>query len=313
MVKVNVDNFRAAETAQMLDKQLSMTGGVNQWFHFRVPTPVDQQPVIRMNRDTLYSGAVVDISGGGTITMPEVGDRYQTVMVINQEHYINRVFNEPGTHELTIEEHGSPFVDVVARTFVNANDPDDIAEVNRLQDGLVLDMGSANPLTHPEYDPESLISTRELLKTLGKGIGDTGRTFGAASDVEPTRHLIGTADAWGGLPEAEAYYIIESEPRELGRYTFTLGDIPVDAFWSVTIYNKDGYLEPNPFDSYNLNSITAQADSDGSVTLNLAPEGDGLINHLYVMDGWNHALRLYKPRPEVIDKTWTPPRPQPVD
>lgn len=44
---VNVDNFRAAETARMFDSFLSMAGGVNAWAHFRAPTPVDTQPVIR--------------------------------------------------------------------------------------------------------------------------------------------------------------------------------------------------------------------------------------------------------------------------
>ncbi len=56
MILVNVDNYERAETAMMFDNQLAMSGGVNQWIHFRVPTPVEQQPVIRMNRDTLYSG-----------------------------------------------------------------------------------------------------------------------------------------------------------------------------------------------------------------------------------------------------------------
>ena len=51
---------------------------------------------------------------------------------------------------------------------------------------------------------------------------------------------------------------------------------------------------------------------DGSVTLNLAPGGEGLTNHLYVTDGWNYALRLYRPQPAVLDKTWTPPTPQPL-
>lgn len=312
MEKVNVDNFRAAETALMFDNQLGLTGGVNEWFHYRAPTPVDNQPVIRMNRDTLYSAAVVDISEGASLTMPEVGDRYQTVMVINQEHYINRVFSQPGTYELTIEEHGTPFVDVVARTFVDANDPDDIAEVNRIQDQLTIETESAHPFVHPDYDTETLDTTRKTLQVLGKGIDDTDRMFGTYSDVEPTRHLIGTAIGWGGLPESEAYYYIDSDPREAGRYTFTLRDVPVDAFWSVTIYNKDGYLEANPYDSYNLNSITSVADPDGSVTLNLAPQAQGLTNHLYVMDGWNYGLRLYKPRGEVTNKTWTPPAPQAV-
>ena len=83
-------------------------------------------------------------------------------------------------------------------------------------------------------------------------------------------------------------------------------------FWSVTIYNRDGYLEPNPYDSHNMNSVTSVTDSNGVVTLNLSSDGESLANHLYVMDGWNYALRLYKPQRSVIDKTWEPPTPQQV-
>ncbi len=62
-----------------------------------------------------------------------------------------------------------------------------------------------------------------------------------------------------------------------------------------------------------MNGVTAEAEPDGSIVLNLAPDGDGLQNHLYVMDGWNYALRLYRPRTEVVDKSWTPPTPQTVE
>ena len=105
---VNVDNFRAAETARLFDDALKVSGGVNQWFHYRAPTGVDNQPVIRMNRDTLYSAAIVDISNGASVTLPDAGDRYMTVMVVNAEHYINRVFSGPGTYELTVDEHETP-------------------------------------------------------------------------------------------------------------------------------------------------------------------------------------------------------------
>ena len=65
---VNVDNFRAAETARLFDESLRLMGGVNRWFHYRNPTGVENQPVIRMNRDTLYSAAIVDISQGASVT-----------------------------------------------------------------------------------------------------------------------------------------------------------------------------------------------------------------------------------------------------
>ena len=149
MTRVNVDNYARAETATMFDNQLAMSGGVNQWIHFRVPTPVDQQPVIRMNRDTLYSGAIVDISGGGTVTLPDAGGRYLTLMVINEDRYINRVFSKPGTYKLSVADHTTPFVNVVARILVDANDPDDIAEVNRLQDQVILTSTRKSPTRIP--------------------------------------------------------------------------------------------------------------------------------------------------------------------
>ena len=204
-VHVNVENFRAAETARMFDQALALSGGINRWFHYREPTGVDNQPVIRMNRDTLYSSADVDISGGATLTMPDAGGRYMTVMAVNGEHYINRVFSEPGTYELTVEEHGTPYINLSARTFVDPASPDDVAEVNRLQDQLLINASSSRPYVHPEYDEASLTSTRDALLSLGEGLPGSDGMFGKQSDVDATRHLIGAAAGWGGLPESEAY------------------------------------------------------------------------------------------------------------
>ncbi len=76
-VHVNVDNFVRAETASQIDRFLKtfVGGEVNTWGHIRTPAPIDQQIVIRMNRDTLYSAVVVDISKGATLTIPDAGDR----------------------------------------------------------------------------------------------------------------------------------------------------------------------------------------------------------------------------------------------
>lgn len=310
---VNTDNFRAAETARMFDSILALSGGVNQWFHYRAPTPVDQQPVVRMNRDTLYSVAVVDIRGGAQVTLPDTGDRYFSVMVVNAEHYINEILRDPGSHELSQDVHATPFVLLAARTFVDPQSADDIAAVNTLQDGMQIAATSAGPYGHPDYDETSMTETRDALAVLARGLGDTSHMFGRPADVEPTRHLIGTATAWGGLPEAEAYYYIETEPRPSGRYTLTMTDVPVDAFWSVTAYNRDGFFEPNPYDTYNVNSVTAVPEADGSVIVTFAPDDSGPGNHLYITDGWNYGLRLYRPRPAVLDKSWTPPTVQSLD
>ncbi len=125
-VIVNVDNFVRAETAAQFDRGIMVVGGVNKWLHIRQPTPLDQQSVIRMNRDTLYSSALVDISKGATFTMPDSGDRYMSVMVINEDHYLNKVIHDAGMYELTMEEFDTPYVALAARTLVNASDPEDI-------------------------------------------------------------------------------------------------------------------------------------------------------------------------------------------
>lgn len=307
--RVNADNFVVAETARMFDNVLAMSGGVNEWFHFRAPTPIEQQPVIRMNRDTLYSGAVVDLAGGASLTLPDTAGRYLSVMAVNDTHHLHRFFTEPGEHELSAGELGSRYVLLAARFFVDAADAGDVATVNALQQRLVLTAGSAEPFAHPAYDPTTLGATRDALLQLSSGIHDTFRTFGRADEVDPVRHLVATASAFGGLPEHEALYIVESEPRTAGHFTLTCADMPVDAFWSVTVYNRDGYLEQGATGSNCLNSITSSPEPDGRVVIHLAPEpGDGK-NHLDVMDGWNYAIRLYRPRPEVLDRTWTPPSP----
>ena len=50
-----------------------------------------------MNRDTLYSSAVVDISEGATLTLPDTAGRYLSAMVVNRDHYVNAVLHGPAT------------------------------------------------------------------------------------------------------------------------------------------------------------------------------------------------------------------------
>ena len=68
---ITVDNFIRAASDFEFGKYESLAGGVNRFLHFREPTPIAQQSTIRMNRDTLYSAAVVDISNGATVTLPD--------------------------------------------------------------------------------------------------------------------------------------------------------------------------------------------------------------------------------------------------
>jgi len=311
-IGVNVDNFARAESDRMFGAIQAQAGGVNQWFHYRAPTPVDQQTVIRMNRDTLYSGAVVDISAGATVILPDAGRRYVSVMIVNQDHYINKVFHEPGKHDLTVAEFGTPYVLAAARVLVDSTDSGDVAAVNALQDHLGLQANSARPFVMPDYEQASFDATRAALLDLAKGLPSYDHAFGAKTEVDPVHHLIATAAGWGGLPDREAIYVNVNPGLPVGEYQLTARDVPVDGFWSISLYNADGYFEPNDRGSYSVNNITAAPDEDGSVTVHFGGCGDGRPNCLPIMDGWNYLVRLYRPRAEILTGSWTFPTPVPA-
>ncbi len=132
--------------------------------------------------------------------------------------------------------------------------------------------------------------------------------FGAKYDVEPVRHLIGSAFAWGGNPARDALYLTVVPARNDGTtvHRLTVKDVPVDGFWSVTVYNKDGYFTANPQNAYSLNNITAVKDADGATTVQFGGSGARAIV-LPITEGWNYIVRLYRPRPEILDGSWTFP------
>ncbi len=133
--------------------------------------------------------------------------------------------------------------------------------------------------------------------------------------MRPIDHLVGAAAGWGGQPNYAAEYVITSVDRNDGETPFavTVKDVPVDAFWSVTVYNADGYLEENDLGVYSYNSVTAESNDDGSYTLNFGACADGRINCIPITKGWNYAVRMYLPRQEILDGRWKFPTPAEVE
>lgn len=308
-IAVNVTNFTRAESDLMFSR-LSAGFGLAEWNHTYELKPLDDQPIIRQNRDTLYSSVVVDVREGVTVTLPDAGDRYISVWVLNQDHYGPVILRDAGDHLLTRELVGSDYAVLVVRILVDPAIAADIAEVNRLQDALRLTGGGSGPFPLPAYDEHSQTETREAILTLARGVSKYDHSFGTADEVEPIMHLLGTASGWGGLPEYEATYISVNEDMPVAEYRLRLRDVPVDAFWSVSLYNAAGYFEENDLGVNSINSLTAEKDGDGGVTIRFGQELAGVANALPIMPGWNYVLRLYRPRPEVLDGSWVAPRPE---
>ncbi|MGA8330917.1 MAG: DUF1214 domain-containing protein [Mycobacterium sp.] len=308
-VTVNADNFVRAETHRMFADLQRDAGGVGVFRHKREPASIDDQTVIRMNRDTLYSFAILDLAAPAWLSLPEADGRYMSAMVVSEDHYINVLLHAPGRHELTSASCGSRYVLVGIRTLVDPLNPDDVAVVGALQDRVTLETGSSEVFTSPEYDSKSLDKTRDALLSLASGLTDFNRTFGTPEEVDPVHHLIGTAAGWGGLPTSEASYVGVDPALPPGEYELTFKDVPVDAFWSVSVYNSAGFYQPNIRNLYSVNSITGVPNSDGSITVRLMADvgEDAPPNCIVTPQGWNYLIRLYRPRAEFIDGMWTAP------
>ena len=311
-VPVNILNFVTAQTAMQFDTYQKKAGGVNTVLNIREPVPIDAQSTIRVNRDTLYSFITIDISEGASVTLPEADGRYMSMMVVNEQDYINAVYTEPGTYELTKKEFGSDHVWVVVRTLVDSNSKADIQKVHELQDKITVQAQSAKPFSMPNYDMASYKQTLASLLDLGSNVPNSKGWFGSKEDTTPIGHLIGAAVGFGGLPLKHAFYLNVNPKLPVGEYTFTAKDVPIRAFWSVSLYNKEGYFQKNPQNAYNFNSVNAKKNADGSITINFGGCDDGRVNCLPIMEGWNYGIRMYEPEQQVLDGTYVFPGVQAV-
>jgi hypothetical protein len=282
--------------------------GLGELHHLRDPIAPDNQPTIRMNQDTLYSGLVLDLSEPAEITLPEIGGRYQSMHVVSQDHYM---FAEakPGTYTLTEEEVGTRFASVSFRTFVDVSDPDDIEKAHAAQDAIEVSGGGEGPFETPDWDLKALTVARQALSDVAVLGFNADFAFGSKDEVRPIDHLVGAAAGWGGLPRTAASYVVDSVAVNDGEvaHAVTVKDVPVDAFWSVTVYNADGYLEPNDLGVNSYNNVSATPNDDGSYTLHFGSCEDGRINCIPITPGWNHSIRLYEPSAEILDGSWTFP------
>lgn len=315
-VPVTVDNFPRAESDLYMSKNVKEVG-LGKFQHIRTPTEIDNQMVIRMNRDTLYSSAVFDLDAGPvTITMPDAGKRFMSMQVIDEDHYVPAVFYGPGSHTLSTDQIGMRYVMVGVRTLVDPADPKDLDQVHALQDAIKVEQARPGKFEVPNWDQASQKQVRDALLLLSAHTGGFKSAFGKKGQVDPVRHLIGTAAGWGGNPDKDASYLSFDPAKNDGTTVYKLtvpGNVPVDAFWSISLYNKQGYFQKNDLNAYSLNNITAKKSADGSVAVQFGGCDGNIPNCLPITPGWNYTVRLYRPHAEVLDGSWKFPEPQPVN
>jgi hypothetical protein len=309
---VSPDNFNRAESDFNFKNKVD-DGMFGKLGHVRVPAPIDKQLVVRINRDTLFSWGVFDLTQPVTIIKPDTGKRFQSMLVVNEDHYVKLIAYDPGEYVLTREIIGTRYVQVAFRTFVDPGNADDVKAANAKQDKIMIRQASPGRFEIPDWDAASQKKVRDGLLLMGSTLPDSKQMFGDVADVDPIRHMIGTAAGFGGNPESDAVYVNAFPAKNDGNtpYVLKVKDVPVDGFWSVSVYNAEGYFEKNASNAYSFNNVTAKKDADGSVTIHFGGDPKQ-SNYLAIAKGWNYTARLYRPRKEILDGSWKFPDAQPV-
>lgn len=312
--RVNVGNFVRAETDRVFRQSMEEQGvGIGEIVHLREPASVESRIIARATRDMLLSTVVLDLSEPVSVTLPYAGGRYQSMQVINQDHF-SFVEAGPGDFVLTRDTVGTRFAMVVFRTFVDWRNPDDIQAAHAAQDALEISGGGPGPFEAPDWDADDLALIRDALNHIASLGFDPFYAFGLEVETRPVDHLVGAAAGWGGLRATAVYYAVGSVAANDGTtpHEVTVGNVPVDGFWSVTVYDADGFLvSPEPGDS-SYSNITADPNDDGSITVSFGGCEDGRSNCLTISPGWTYTVRFYEPQPDIVLGRWTFPEIQPT-
>ena len=304
------ENYALAESQVILGNYVQRiaaatgTNGIGVWLHNKLGADPKDRTIMRINFDTVYSMAVVDLTEDAVLTMPATNGRYQSAWIITDEHYNPMAFVTPGTYTLTQENVGSRYAMIAIRTQANTADPADLAIANKLQEQLALEQQDRGAWeTSNDWDMEEILRMRASYSNIAAEEGVTSEVmFGKKGEVPLKEHNIGTAVGWGGMTAERAvypsYHADSNEPR-----TLTLKDVPAGAFWSVTVYDKEGYPQG---EIYNINSEFAAANDDGSVTIHFGGDKNA-ANYMDIFDGWNVALRIYEPTEAYFNGEWVRP------
>jgi hypothetical protein len=314
VVPVTVENFARAE----LDFYFSVVvgrGGLGKFYHLREPVSPGRQSVNFANRDTLYSLAVFDLDAGPvTISFPNAGNRYMSLEVIDEDQFIQAVVYGAGSYAFSREKVGTRYIFAAVRTLVDPASPKDLEEAHTLQDAIKVNQNSPGRFEVPNWDQTSRKKIHDALVVLSPFVRDSRRMFGTKDEVDPVKHLIATVGL-AGLPEKDALYLSPKPGKNDGAtiHRLNVKDVPVDGFWSVSVYTAEGDFQPNEYNAYSLNNITATKEADGSTTIQFGGCDGKIVNCLPIMPGWNYAVRLYRPRAEILDGKWTFPEAQPIN
>ena len=313
-LQVTPDNFVRAET-DMQFMTVVKRGGFGRLVHEREFASGGRQVQPWADADVLRSRGVFDLELGPVeVTIPDCGARFVSLEALDEDHYTLAVFYGAGTYTFSFENVSTRYVLIVARIVVAPDNARDLVDVHALQDSISVARQGGGRFVIPNWDPVSQAKVRVALQLLGNTVAGDDRTFGARGEVDPVRHLIGTATHWDRCPPRHIAYLLHVPRANDGRtpHRLTVGYVPVDGFWSLSVYDSNGHCFAENPAARSRNSLSAPREADGSVTLHFGEAGSGAANSLQIGRGWRYLVRLYRPRAEILGGKWRFPDAEPL-
>jgi hypothetical protein len=229
---------------------------------------------------------VIDVSGDAYITIPET-ERYVSIQIVDENHETQPMIYGSGRHKITAKTD---------HAFVIVRALEDDARKN-----LQIEASSNKPFVMKEWDMESFKKLEEEGNAIFVKGYDQSKAFGSKETGQTTyMNYIGAAGGWGGAMVVDNIYQTSGYMDIEGCYEMTFKNPKDKYFWSVTVYNANGYMFN---DLANISSETDPViNDDGTITIRFGC--DDLPNNIPIREGnttaqFNVIMRHYGPSDEV--------------
>ena len=297
----------------------------------------------RTNNDTYYKAAVLYLANGPVVLEANAParDRFNSFQLDDDRNvnYRNIVFPAGkytlyfGARPKKVEGEPIEVPSALSIVFVRVevrdkNDRKDVAAARAVYDGIA--MHGAQPREYPA--PLDLLSSfganvvaeanrrmDEVFATVPFGETVVGPGKQPGRDVPYLYHAASSKSGWGGPDPSHSAYeaiLFDRDGHEMkgsdGTYSVTTTIPPVDAFWSVTVYDTErgGRLHPNRENRYHYNGTTAKRNADGTVTFTFKASCQAADkNCLEVpLSRFDVTVRYFLPRREILSGAWRFPK-----
>lgn len=291
--------------ADLIAKDMLSRAGLNEFAHFDGLSKAADTWIVTPNADTVYSVAVIDAREGFSVELPEVGDRFISLHVQDQNHTFVDYTWDAGLHEYSADEIDTDYVIIGVRVGTDAT-PEDLDYIDKvLQPAMAITAKSAVPF-ETDTNEEEIADLRDALLVEWGNLPDMYDSvqfdINDVSDWEKWTYAI--AGSWGLSPESTAMYASWAPEGTKANtcYTATFDKVPAEAFASLTMYNEDNYLMTDEFNVVSTNREAFRENADGSFTIVFGndtcreiAEERGVNYALTPIDGWRAQIRAYRP------------------